>query len=235
MTRARDRSRSRGHGGAGRAAPVLPPASLRGLYDPRELPAGVALASWDNAFGTYPAAVQATAGFRPTPTAAAINSLTAVRFDGSDDRLTVTFPSDLVQPFALVLVCAAVTQDATRFLVDGIDAGKRAGLFVTAANGVSYFAGGSVPAVVDLTARHLVVAVFNGASSALYVDSMTVAVASGSGGAGTLAGVTIGANFAGGQPAALDLGLLGIYDAALDAAARAAVKTAVRAIWDTPA
>lgn len=67
------------------------------------LASGAAVSSWPNAQGPAGAATQATAGLQPTWQAGVMNGQPTVRFDGTDDRMTVA-ASGSAQPLTVLAV-----------------------------------------------------------------------------------------------------------------------------------
>jgi hypothetical protein len=167
--------------------------SLKGWY---KSDVGVTIVTgvsqWDDQSGNTNHLVQATGGSQPTVTAAAVNGLPALLFDGVDDNLSKSYGT-LAQPLTVFLVVRQETWTSARTIVDGKAA---AGTMMVLQTGVSpalsLNAGASVANNTNLALASfgLVTAIFNGASSVLQIQN--TAETTGDPGAGTPNGLTIG-------------------------------------------
>lgn len=187
---------------------------------------GDPVASWPDATGNGHDAVQATVADQPTFRAAVvpINGNPAVDFENVGTRRLISpaFASPLAVTTWAGLVFFQSLFASNRVFFDG-STGRHA-VFYDATTEYAYFAGtvvaSATPATVDV---HDVIAVFDGASSALYVDG--VEIASGDPGAQSLDRVVLGAQADGTNPADIHMVEVLLYDRALDAAERTQLRT----------
>lgn len=173
------------------------------------------VASWTDSSGNARHATQGTAGARPTYRTNVLNGKPVVRFDGVDDRLAcATFA--LAQPFTRVSVMARTgNAGAVVYYFDG-DTVNTAGLYKSATDEWHLFAGADLADGAANTSFHILVGVFNGASSNLRVDSG--AGTTGNAGAGSPNGLTVGSAAGGLVPGACDVAEVAVYSRALTTA-----------------
>ena len=105
----------------------------------------------------------------------------------------------LVQPCTLIVV-GQTTQVGTQYFTDGGDSSNRLRIELFS-SGEGFAAGGSLVAgTVPVTGPSIIATVFNGASSAQYVNGSLTPSASGNGGASGIIGLTLGSGYTqGGQ------------------------------------
>ncbi len=155
--------------------------------------------------------VQATGGNQPTKQTD--SGLTVVRFDGVNDRLQITTGAHS-QPMTTVIVAKLNATAGTPVLVDGGNTNFTHDVGSTT-DFIAY-AGTTLDSGVALdTNWHIVVAIFNGASSNIRVDGG--AGVTGNAGAAGRTGLTIGSAFSGTLPASMDFRRLITFDRALTA------------------
>lgn len=179
------------------AAGSFSPSDISGMYAwfDGATPAqgdGTSVSTWADTSGNSRDATQATGGLQPIYKTSIIGTESVVRFDGTDDYLrTATFTS----PGSTVTVFCVSKFNATgqRFLYDGHNtSGGRQCVFQESGNTWNMFAGTLLSGgTTDQTTFHISVAVFNGASSKLYVDG-GAALLSGNAGSGSVDGITLG-------------------------------------------
>jgi len=139
------------------------------------------------------------------PTLQSANGQLVFRFDGTDDFFQGPFGTTISQPFTVI--CAAqldstvVNNGVHAFVWDGDDATNRADLYKSETldpDGWVAYAGSALDDGVADANWHTFVMVYNGASSVLYLNG--VSVVSGNAGAAGLDGLTIGARYSGELP-----------------------------------
>ena len=158
---------------------------------------GDPVAAWGDRGGLY-AAAQASAAKQPIFRAAdaEFNGAPVLDFTTASSCIVTAGWAADAQPNTIVLVAAAPTPTGNKWIVDGIDASNRNGVLIAPDRKIAMFAGSTVAAGASQLdqAPHLVCAVFNGNSSAAYIDDTgynTVITP----GAQGLAGLTIGARY----------------------------------------
>lgn len=148
------------------------------------------------------------------PTKQTVSGLTVVRFDGVNDRVQITTGAH-VQPMTTVLVAKLNGTAGTPVLVDGGNTNFTHDIGSTTA--FIMYAGTTLSSAVTLdTAWHIIVAIFNGASSKIRIGG-GAGVAGGAGAAGRT-GLTLGSAFSGTLPASMDVRRLITYDKVLSVA-----------------
>ncbi len=204
--------------------------------------AGVTLAvadatvqQWNDSSGMARHLSQATAGLRPQFKTAVQNGLPGVRFTvAAAGRLfSAAFASALAQPLTLAVV-GKNTGDTTDFrsFTDGILTTNKAAMYQDVTTGNLAMHGGTPLVSSTSTANQYLVltGVFNGATSALYVNGTSAAT--GNAGTNSLTGLTIGSNFNGGQTyLAGDINEVLLYSGALTAAQITALNRYLGARW----
>lgn len=192
-----------------------------------------AVSQWNDYSGTGDSnknVTQSTSTKRPTPNTADanFNNQATLTFDGTDDYLVSgTWSSALSQPATWFAAYRAGSVATGRSAFDGIASGNRHFTGNTGTDGfVNMYAGTTVlaGAVNKASTKVYTCSVFNGASSALYVNDFSSSVASGNAGSHSLTGVTIGANFLTTGPIAGEIAEIIAYSGALNAAQRAQVQ-----------
>lgn len=158
------------------------PADLAGLQlwfrasDITGLVDGDPVATWSDTSGNARDMTQSTASKRPTWRTAVLNGKAVVRFDGSDDYLSVTSAYTLIaQPFSVFAVVKANSTNTVDRLFDDSNDGSRSLMGGDAAGAYQMYAGGSVLTGGTRNTSWVVwEGQFNGASSKLIVASLTV-------------------------------------------------------------
>ena len=191
---------------------------------------GGAVATWLDQSGTGNNPTQATADLRPTLQLNILNGLPVVRFDGSNDYLTVDI-TDLTQPLTIF---GAFTTDAdvtTNEQLDGGGAGAARCVTYIVSGALTAFGGVNlVGATVSANTSYYYVIVYNGASSSIKLSGG--AVTNGNAGTQDHGAYVIGADQTpGGLPWGGDIAEYGIYDSALSAADIAQVERYLAAKW----
>lgn len=194
-----------GLGLRGRAAAFSPltVAGLAAAYTGVATVIGGKVAVWPDQSGAGDSArdaLQADAGSRPTYTAvdAGYNGQATLTFPNVPSATylqTGTWSAPLDQPATYYLVGEASADTGGCVFFDGIDGAARQLLASTggfAGTHLELYAGSILDGGPVAVAPHVVAVVFAGASSALYVDDATTALASGAGGALSIAGLTFG-------------------------------------------
>lgn len=187
--------------------------TITGLSD------GDAVTTWTDLSGNSNSPTQATASKKPLYKTSIINGLPVVRGDGSDDYLQVTFGAALSQPNTVFVVCKFVNLGTGdyRFVFDGIGVTRHAIYRKNqAAHTWWYYAGTERDSgdVAD-TSAHILVAVFNGASSSLRLDGAEIVATDP--GSQTLGGITLFNDQSFALPGNIDIAECGVYDAGLSA------------------
>jgi hypothetical protein len=199
-------SKARRHGGAGvrRGARA---AAGAGTWTPAQY---AGLIAWY--LDTYAAGVrtdvsgngrtvsQASSGSRPTQVSRA--GQLALLYDGSNDFLQGAWGALFPQPLTIYAVMEPTSLAATHVLVDGDDVSNRCIQMTVAGPQWRLSAPTDMTDGVPTAAIHATCAIFDGASSRLYVDDFRDGqhVLTGNVGANGLDGLTVGANFLGGAP-----------------------------------
>jgi hypothetical protein len=142
---------------------------------------GANVSQWSDKSGNARNATQGTANNQPAYTLAGKNSRSVLTFDGSNDSLLTTSFS-VSQPYTIAIVAKLSTTASNGNFTDGGTSG-RAAVYYTIGNGGQWgiFADVALVGGTPDTNWHVFYGVFNGASSAFYVDGSLVA----SGNAGT--------------------------------------------------
>lgn len=170
---------------------------------------------WIDQSGNGNDLLQATVGSQP-----AFQSDGSILFNGTTDFLQASFA--LASPFSGYLLCKSVSFTATRRLLAGVSAGKFAfrQIGTEPRIDIADSASGSITDIThDTTAAyHVVAGIYNGASSALVVDSSTTT--------GTLGnisgalGLTMGAEGDGSLPSNIQVKEAALFNAAHNAQQR---------------
>lgn len=191
---------------------------------------GASISSWPDEVGTADLA-QATGSRQPTLVSSDTNlgNQPTVHFDGVDDYLTVTFAS-LAQPNEIAIVARLIANSGNDFLFDGAG-GSREIIYANSSGSWVYDAGASVGGGTVNTTKHLFRAVFNGASSNLRIDE--VSILSGNPGATALAGATLAAAPDPSNYGQWNIAFVGIADSALTAQNRTDLHTWAQTVYGT--
>jgi hypothetical protein len=181
---------------------------------------------------------QSTVGNRPALTTpyAAFNNQPAIVHDGLDDRLvSAVLGAAKAQPLTLYVV-AQWTALGNRFLLDDADASSRVALLDDLGGGLWAFASANMIGGTEITAGSVncICVVFNGASSASYINDATTAVVSGNPGANGLKSLSIGTNNAGAGPFQGAWTAIGAFSGVHDATTRGRIMTRLKTKYGTP-
>lgn len=160
--------------------------------------------TWADSSGNGRELGQSTSGRRPIYKASVWNSKPLVRFDGTDDILTNTFAANISQGFVIFIVVKSTVADT--YVFDGTSGNRTAFLFNTASPEPRIFGAAGTfiegaTGIMGLTNTWTLV--YNGASSAIY--SNEVSVATGNAGADAMAGLALGDYFDGRTAAVIPL------------------------------
>jgi hypothetical protein len=132
-----------------------------------------AVSSVGSSSGTWGAIAQATGTAQPTTGTITQNGLNVLDFDGTADVLDGALVN-VVQPVTLVVVCKSDNLDSAQHTVSGTTAAGPT-LFVNADVWQSYAGAVIGSSKAEDALWHVVLGIFNGASSSLWVDGVQVA------------------------------------------------------------
>ncbi len=136
------------------------------------------------------------------------NGHNIVRFDGVDDTMaTIAFTVEQTPPYTTMIVFKYSNTTGVQFLQDGIDAVKRATIFVNGGT-LQVLSGASTGAIATAdTSWHILLIEWNGASSNYQLDGGTLTTLGSLAGTANFAGITLGTNQDGAfGPASVDVG-----------------------------
>jgi hypothetical protein len=189
------------------------------------------VATWTDSSGNGNDVTQGTAGTRPLYKTAIQNGLPVVRFDGTDDYMIHT-TLNVSQPGTVFIVGKTLAGEGNTRFMDGETTGTDRWIFGTSSTNADYqiYAGTSVDTGTPDTAFHYFTVVFNGASSAGWVDAVSL-FASNLGAQNLASGITVGAGQNGDENLTGDIGELLLYDSELSAPDRASVEAYLAAKW----
>lgn len=205
--------------GASRAAitgsgGVVSPDDVSGLthwYDASEITAsdGDSIGTWADQEGSADL-TQSTSSKQPTYQTSVQNGNAIVRFDGTDDLLTVSF-SALSQANHVFIVCDHDSDSSNSF--DSDDSNNRHALGADGSSQWLLFAGSTITDNSYATGFELLTGLFNGANSTLRIDGSQTA--SGDAGSDGLGGITVGAQQGDQNHADTDIGEVLVYNTEL--------------------
>jgi hypothetical protein len=187
---------------------------------------------WNDKSGNGRHVEQSNATLRPARTLSSINGLTALTFDGTDDRLIGTFAS-IAQPATFFIVSRIANVTGAKILFDSRQTTAHS-LFSNAAalsiiSAASSISGGTVAAATAFMSSGQ----FNGASSVLRLNRSQVAT--GNAGVGSLTdGISLGISRTGGSPLNGSIAELVYYSKLLSAGEITSVEDYLAAKWGTP-
>lgn len=191
---------------------------------------GDVVGGWRDKSGNNRHATQATTSKKPTRQA--ISGRRYCRFDGTDDWLSITLSTPIVQPDTIFVVGARRSGTNQQHFIDGGPTGGRQALYVTTAAIYALFITSNLPGGAATTADALLSVIANGASSALRVNG---SASTANPGTGSLDNVTIGAaqlqntNFLNG-----DVAEIVIVPRALTTPEIVQMESYLRTKWGTP-
>jgi hypothetical protein len=173
---------------------------------------------------------QANGDLQPIWTADQLNGLPVIVFNGIDDYMQSTFGATYAQPNTIVLVGKWVTKAGLEVCLDGIDNNNFNSLRDRNLNKYALFAGNNVNSATLITGNYeTVVAIFNGASSEIILDG--VSIMTDNPGNKSTTGLTIGAGYDGSSPANIFVAALFGFNRAADATLLAAIAAHVNSRW----
>ena len=184
------------------------------------------VSQWNDQSGQNNHLVQATGASQPVVTAAAINGLPAITFDGVDDFMAVSFT--LAVPLTIFVVFRQVTWTSSDIVYDGnLDLRTRLAQSATTPGLVAGGSGGITLAQnngLAVDTFGLTTAIYNGASSVFQVNNLTETT--GTTGSASPDGITLGAR----GSKAVGFGNIGVAEVIIMAAvATAGERASVRA------
>lgn len=146
-------------------------------------------------------AIQATDGKRPILTAsdAAYNNRPTMTFNGSQLHSVGNWAASQAQPFTIYLVGQSAAGHAQQAFLD--DSAGTSVIYATdTSNDLAIYAGVSLSSTTVTTNPSVMCLVFNGASSAIYVNDATTAKATGNASGAALVSTVLGDNAGGTTP-----------------------------------
>jgi len=181
------------------------------------------VSQWDDQSGNGNHLVQAATVSQPVVTAAAINGLPAITFDGANSFMQIAFT--LPQPVTLFMLLRAVTWSINDNFCDGAAISDTMLIQqVTASPQIRMFGGASLGNNSDLAVNTfgLITAIFNGVSSELQINNNTAL--SGDAGTASPAGLTLGSRRTGTLASNIGVAEVIVINAVATAAERAKVR-----------
>ena len=210
-----------------RGVAPIDPATLTNLRGWWKADTGITIATgvsqWDDQSGNGNNLLQAVGASQPTVTAAAINGLPCITFNGSSHNMTAAFA--LTQPVTIFMVARQVTWTTTRNFHDGITAADSMLLSqLTTTPNLRIFAGTSLTGAntLALNTFGMITEIFNGASSEIRITDSTPI--SGNAGAAAPGGITLGSRQTSTAFANIGVAELIVMNAVATAAERAGVR-----------
>lgn len=181
--------------------------------------------------------IQATTANKPTLAATGLNSKRCITFDGGDYLRIAAFASGVeTQPNTAIVVASLGSVGSDQYFFDaGADGSSDRNAAIIGGNW-SIFAGSQIAGDAADTSLHLHAMLFNGASSAMYVDG-DLSGSVGNAGSSGLGGLTLGARMSanGNLFSGAKIAVLAFYGADIGSTARANLHTWAQAKWSTPA
>lgn len=141
----------------------------------------------------------ASGSFRPTyiNTDPNYNNKGTLSFNGTTNYMAAgTWTSPPSQPYTIYIVGESQGSSGVFF---GSGAGSNRSDVDISASKIHAYAGSNLTSTTSVSSKSVIAVVFNGASSAIYVNNSQVAVSIGDVGAQTISQTNVGANFAGGN------------------------------------
>lgn len=178
-------------------------------------------------------ATQTTLGLKPTYQTNVKNGLSIGRFDGTNDYLTTLALGPFAQPSTAY---AIVKRTGTVYHQGIFDSTTLEGQILDFASSTAHGVDAGTPATATTnhdTSFHMVSVIFNGAASALYYDGTQFGGAL-SVGAGSMAGMVVGAWGDFTNPLNGDIGEILFYNALHTTVQRQQVEAYLRSKWGTP-
>lgn len=176
---------------------------------------GGAVSQWNDLSGGGNHLAQATGANQPTTGTRTINGRNVIDFDGTNDYMAVTMTSDAT-PYTIIFVGRLDTTASQQNIIDGSGSSNRAVLLCS--NSAKYGMYGaalrSSTVTPSTTNAEIVIGIFNGSSSVMYVDG-GASVASGDPFEGAYVGLTVGSRYDGAVNFNGIIGEVLIYNSAL--------------------
>ena len=152
------------------------------------------VSQWDDKSGNGYNVTQGTGALQPATGIRTLNSLNVLDFDGSTYLQRASTPA-VTQPNTIFMVVQTDVASGTLNFIDGSGASNRQLIRLRFSNWAMW-AGSFIQAGIGDTNPHIFRAVFDGSSSSLHVDA--VSIVTGNAGANGLTGLTFGAAYTGG-------------------------------------
>lgn len=179
---------------------------ITGLVD------GDPVGTWSDLSGQGNHLTQATGSKKPTYKVGIQNGLPVARFDGVDDVLKAT-SFTLTQPHTVFAVLKIRAAALNAYLWDG-NTTDASSAYQSVAGSLRMYAGSNGPIqALGTTNFHVLCAIYNNASSQLYLDGGTPAT--GTTGTNNPAGFTLGARGSGSGFSTIDVAEVAVYSGAL--------------------
>ena len=190
---------------------------------------GGLVSQWDDKSGNGNDAAQGTGSAQPEYSVRQQNGLATLEFNGSKYLTTSAFSSALAQPNTIFIVSKRDAVVADDYLIDGLTGTDRHASLVSGAGKYQLFAGAGLEGGAINTVAEMQTIIINGASTKLYINGALNA--SGTEGAHSLDGLTIGAAY--GLWGKLDgfIAEILIYDRLLSASEIAATESSLNNKW----
>jgi hypothetical protein len=187
-----------------------------------------ALSTWGDLSGNGNNVVQATEANRPLYKTNIQNSLPAVRFDGSNDRMTVTFT--LTQPCSYYVVFVKKATSTDRRIIDGV--AGRCGLNIKQTT--QYLVADATTGLPNATGMvngttYIARGIFNGASSSVALNN--AAYTTGNAGVTNPGGITLAAFIDGTFNGQVDICEVCVYQGAVSSADETALLGYLNVKW----
>jgi hypothetical protein len=175
---------------------------------------------------------QATGGSQPTynATDAAYNNRPTMSFNSSQLHSVGNWAASLAQPFTIYLVGQSASGHAQQAFFDD-SAGTTVIYATDTSNDLAIYAGVSLSSSTVTTNPSVMCLVFNGASSAIYVNDATTAKATGNASGAALVSAVLGDNASASTPLVGKIADHIVYAGAHNHANRSAVMSAYAAAW----
>ncbi len=183
-----------GHGGA--AAHAFVPTDLAAMAawyraDVGVTQSGGLVSLWADQSGNG-RDLTAAGGARPGYAASGIGGLPSLSFDGLAQYIAIGGFGTVAIPFTVYAVAVSTAQDAVRVIFDGAVGSTHRPILYHDATSLDLYNGSNISVAGSATSARAWCGVFNGASSALYVDNSQTAIVSGNAGSDGLDSIEIG-------------------------------------------
>lgn len=197
---------------------------------------GAAISQWNDQSAGAHNAVQATGANQPLYKAAIQNGLPGVLFDGSNDFMDAA-GINVSQPDTIIVAVRSLITTSGHNVFDGITQPSGRQSIECGANATTnwgmFASADAASTTATNTSAHVLAAIFNAASSQLFLDGAALTLG-GSPGPNPLTGLRIGTFVSGaGQWNGYIFEIL-VYSGALSATDRQSVESYLKAKWGTP-